>query len=229
MARLVKAGILLFLLVVPAFVFIFLKVFGHNQFALQTFFPVIDAKTGQIETRPADKSGWGKEARDTVFYTLPPIVGTLPDQKPFATSALQGKVYVASFFGLTCDSTCAKVASQLNRVQDIFSQKPDVRLVSFVDNDSVVQQVMTSNDVEPEKWLIAKPDTLETTFLGEQYYRIKQRPMTGRKNETFTLYEGLVLVDHEGHIRGFYNGTDKADVDRLVLEIRVLQDIYSNQ
>lgn len=229
MARLVKAGILLFLLVVPAFVFIFLKVFGHNQFTLQTFFPVMDAKTGRIETRPADKSSWGKGTPDTVFYVLPPIAGTLPDKKPFSTSALTGKLYVASFLGLNCDSTCAKVVSQLNRVQDIFTQKQDVMLVSFVDTDSVAKQVMASNDVEPEKWLIAKPDTLETTFLGEQYYRIKQRPMTGRKNETFTLYEGLVLVDHEGHIRGFYNGTDKADVDRLVLEIRVLQDIYANQ
>ncbi|KAA9353829.1 SCO family protein [Larkinella humicola] len=229
MARLVKAGILLFLLVVPAFVFIFLKVFGRNQFTLQTFFPVIDAKTGQIETRPADRSGWGKGARDTVFYTLPRIVGTLPDKKPFSTSDLNGKLYVASFFGLNCDSTCGQVAGQLNRVQDIFIQKPDIMLVSFVDTDSVARQVMTANDVQPEKWLIAKPDSLETAFLGEQYYRIKQRPMTGRKNETFTLYEGLVLIDHEGHIRGFYNGTDKADVDRLVLEVRVLQDIYSHQ
>jgi protein SCO1/2 len=71
MARFVKAGILLLLLVVPAFVFLFLKIFGQNQFTLQTFFPVIDAKTGKIEIRPAEKSGLGQENQDTVFYTLP--------------------------------------------------------------------------------------------------------------------------------------------------------------
>jgi protein SCO1/2 len=120
------------------------------------------------------------------------------------------------------------VAGQINRIQDIFIQKPEVVLVSYVDKDSVATEVMKSYEVQTGKWLIAKPDTLETTFIAEQYYRIKQRPLTGRKNETFTLYEGLVLIDHEGHIRGFYNGTDKADVDRLVLEIRVLLDIYSN-
>jgi protein SCO1/2 len=228
MARFVKAGILLLLLVVPAFVFLFLKIFGQNQFTLQTFFPVIDAKTGKIEIRPAEKSGLGQENQDTVFYTLPQIVGTLPDKKPFSTTALKGKLYVASFFGLNCDTTCAKVAGQINRIQDIFIQKPEVVLVSYVDKDSVATEVMKSYEVQTGKWLIAKPDTLETTFIAEQYYRIKQRPLTGRKNETFTLYEGLVLIDHEGHIRGFYNGTDKADVDRLVLEIRVLLDIYSN-
>ncbi|GAB3895881.1 hypothetical protein GCM10028803_12860 [Larkinella knui] len=227
MARIIKAGILLLLLVVPAFVFIFLKLFGQNQFTLQTFFPVIDAKTGKIETRPAAKSGWSGETRDTVFYTIPQITGALPDKKPFSTAALKGNVYVASFFGLNCDTTCARVAGQLNRVQDIFTQNPNVTLVSFVDTDSAARQVVKSFEVQPDRWLIAKPDTLETTFIGEQYYRIKQRPMTGRKHETFTLYEGLVLVDHEGHIRGFYNGTDKTDVDRLVLEIRVLLDIYA--
>lgn len=227
MARFLKAGILLLLLVVPAFVFLFLKLFGQNQFVLQTFFPVIDIKTGQIETRPARNPILGNNTQDTVFYTLPQIVGTLPDKKPFSTNGLQGRIYVASFFGLDCDTTCAKVAGQLNRIQDIFTQKPEIFLVSYVDNDSVTAQLVKSYEVRPEKWLIAKPDTLETLFIAEQYYRIKQRPMTGRKNETFTLYEGLVLLDHEGHIRGFYNGTDKTDVDRLVLEIRVLMDIYA--
>ncbi|GAB3322271.1 hypothetical protein GCM10027299_17780 [Larkinella ripae] len=227
MARFLKAGILLLLLVVPAFIFLFLKVFGDNRFTLQTFFPVIDAKTGKIETRPAQQHLLGGETQDTVFYTLPHIAGKLPDQKLFSTTALKGKLYIASFFGLSCDTTCAKVAGQLNRIQDVFIQKPDVMLVSYVDQDSVTRQVMASYEVRPDKWLIAKPDTLETTFIAEQYYRIKQRPLVGRKHETFTLYEGLVLIDEEGHIRGFYNGTDKTDVDRLVLETRVLLDINS--
>ncbi|GAB3267646.1 hypothetical protein GCM10027347_36680 [Larkinella harenae] len=229
MTRLLKAGILLLLLVVPAFIFLFLKIFGENQFTLQTFFPVVDAKTGKIETRPGSDPLLGNKTQDTVFYTLPPIVGTLPGKKPFSTAALQGKLYIASFFGLDCDTTCAKVANQVNRVQDIFSQNPDVILVSYVDNDSAAQHVIQSNEVLPDKWLLARPDSLETTFVAEQYYRIKQRPMTGRKNETFTLYEGLVLIDRQGHIRGFYNGTDKTDVDRLVLEIRVLLDIDSKE
>lgn len=227
MTRLLKVGILLLLLVVPAFIFLFLKVFGENQFTLQTFFPVIDAKTGKIETRPARNPVLGSKTQDTVFYTLPQIVGTLPDRKAFSTSGLNGKLHIASFFGLNCDTTCRKVAGQLNRVQDIFLPQPDVLLVSYVDNDSVARNVIHSYEVQLDKWLIAKPDTLETTFIAEQFYRIKQRPATGRKNETFTLYEGLVLIDGEGHIRGFYNGTDKNDVDRLVLETRILLDINS--
>jgi protein SCO1/2 len=49
----------------------------------------------------------------------------------------------------------------------------------------------------------------------------------GKPDETFIHSEKLVLVDKQGIVRGFYDGTDKEDVDRLVLEMRVLLDIYS--
>jgi protein SCO1/2 len=38
-----------------------------------------------------------------------------------------------------------------------------------------------------------------------------------------------VLVDKEGIIRGFYDGTDKKEVDRLLVEIKVLKSIYTNE
>jgi protein SCO1/2 len=48
-------------------------------------------------------------------------------------------------------------------------------------------------------------------------------------DETFIHSEKLILVDKEGYIRGFYDGTDKKDVDRLMLEIKVLQKIYETE
>ena len=46
-------------------------------------------------------------------------------------------------------------------------------------------------------------------------------------DETFIHSERLVLVDKEGIIRGFYDGTDKKEVDRLLVEIKVLKSMYS--
>jgi protein SCO1/2 len=46
-------------------------------------------------------------------------------------------------------------------------------------------------------------------------------------DKTFIHSERLVLVDKEGIIRGFYDGTDKKEVDRLLVEIKVLKNIYS--
>ncbi|WP_128545582.1 SCO family protein [Larkinella soli] len=188
---------------------------------------MINPRTGEVETRPAKDSRWWDRNRDTVFYSLPPISGLSSDRRPFSTRSLSGKIYVASFFGPDCDSICLKVAGQLNRVQDIFGPMPDVVILSYTDSLNVASSIFRNFEVQAGKWLLVQPDTLKSSFVGEQYYRIKQRPVTGRKGETFTLYEGLVLIDKEGHIRGFYNGTDKTDVDRLILEIRVLRDVYA--
>ena len=51
----------------------------------------------------------------------------------------------------------------------------------------------------------------------------KDRPLD------FIHSDKFVLVDKQGRIRGYYNGTDKKDVDRLITEIKVLQKIYGNQ
>lgn len=51
----------------------------------------------------------------------------------------------------------------------------------------------------------------------------------GKSKETIPYNEQLVLVDKQGYIRGFYNGKDEKDVERLVTEISVLLDIYQKK
>ena len=51
----------------------------------------------------------------------------------------------------------------------------------------------------------------------------------GKSKQTIPYNEQLVLVDKQGYIRGFYNGKDEKDVERLVTEISVLLDIYQKK
>jgi protein SCO1/2 len=46
--------------------------------------------------------------------------------------------------------------------------------------------------------------------------------------EQFVHTDKFVLVDRDGVIRGFYNGTSREDVDKLILEIKVLLHEYDN-
>ncbi|AYQ34106.1 hypothetical protein [Runella sp. SP2] len=50
-----------------------------------------------------------------------------------------------------------------------------------------------------------------------------------KSKQTIPYNEQLVLVDKQGYIRGFYNGKDEKDVERLVTEISVLLDIYQKK
>jgi protein SCO1/2 len=102
-----------------------------------------------------------------------------------------------------------------------------------------------------------KNDTVEALQnYAEQYGAIKDKwyLMTGEKEEIFRLAkkgyyvtakedniqspnledkfvhtDKFVLVDKQGHIRGFYNGTDPLEIDKLILEIKVLLSEYKAQ
>jgi len=41
-------------------------------------------------------------------------------------------------------------------------------------------------------------------------------------DQTFIHSDKLLLIDKYGHIRGIYEGTNKSEIERLVVEIKVL-------
>jgi protein SCO1/2 len=45
----------------------------------------------------------------------------------------------------------------------------------------------------------------------------------------FIHSEKLILVDQDRHIRGYYDGTDPKEVDRLILETKILLREIENE
>ena len=45
--------------------------------------------------------------------------------------------------------------------------------------------------------------------------------------DDFIHTQNFALVDKERHIRGFYDGTDSAEVSRLITDIHILLDEYT--
>ncbi len=87
-------------------------------------------------------------------------------------------------------------------------------------------------DAIPGKWYFltgSKSQIYNLAMHGYYLPTVDAGLKEGNPNETFIHSEKLVLVDKEGIVRGFYDGTNKEDVDRLVLEIRVLLDIYRKE
>ena len=41
-------------------------------------------------------------------------------------------------------------------------------------------------------------------------------------DETFIHSDKLLLIDQDGYFRGIYSGTDKFEIDRLMVEVKVL-------
>lgn len=235
-----KTGILFLVLILPVFVYLGLKTFGTNHFSLPRYVPAVDSSTGQIKMVKRLHPRWNEADMDTVFQTIPAFTLTDESGKIFSSTSLQGKIYVTSFFFTRCGLICPKITSQLSRVQDTFYQDPEVQLLSIsvdpkFDQPEMLAAYAKRYDANKGQWhfltgekksiypLVLKGFHVPLADASEYDAAIKN------PDETFIHSERLVLVDKAGVIRGFYDGTDKKEVDRLLVEIKVLKNIYTNE
>ncbi len=233
-----KTGILFLVLILPVFIYLGLKAFGTNHFSLPRYIPAIDSTTGEIKMAKRLNPRWNESEMDTVFQTIPSFSLTDETGKTFDSNILKDKIYVTSFFFTRCGTICPKITSQLSRVQDTFLGDPEVQFLSIsvdpkYDQPEKLATYAKRFDANKGQWhfltgekkliypLVLKGFHVPLADASEYDAAIKN------PDETFIHSERLVLVDKEGIIRGFYDGTDKKEVDRLLVEIKVLKNIYS--
>ncbi len=234
MSTKLKAGILLATLVVPALLYLFLRFGTQNHFTLPRYLPKIDSTKGEPLMGKVTLPD-GREVIDTIYNRIPPFKLIDQNGDTVSQSLVKGKLYVASFFFTRCGTICPKISSQLTRVQSIFQQNPDILFLSHTvdpehDRPEQLKAYAKRYEAISGKWYFltgTKADIYELAMHGYYLPTVDAGLKEGKPDETFIHSEKLVLVDKDGIVRGFYDGTDKEDVDRLVLEIRVLLDIYS--
>ncbi len=230
-----QAGILLLLLALPALLFLFLRTSAKNHFSIQRYYPAIDSASGQVKF--VKRTVAGQEITDTLFHTVPDFQLTNQTGQTVTGSSLKGKVFVADFFFTRCPGICKKMSSQLTRVQERFLNNPAVQIVSFsVDptNDSVpaLREYADRYDIKTEKWQLLTGEKAQIYKLAKYGYFVTAKendPTAESLEDQFVHTDKFVLIDKGGQIRGYYNGTDRKDVDRLMTEVDILLQEYQPQ
>ncbi|RDC61566.1 hypothetical protein AHMF7616_00145 [Adhaeribacter pallidiroseus] len=215
-----KVLILGLLLLVPIFLFLFLKGFGTNHYSLQTYYPEIDSTT----ELPVVKSG------DTVFQKIPDFRFVSQEGKTVTQATLNNNVYVANFFFASCQDVCKKMSAQMVRVNEAFRNNPQVKLVSYTvdperDSVAVLKRYAEMYQADAAKWLFLTGSKKELYTLAQNGYKVAAMQAPGSVPD-FIHSEKLILVDKGKHVRGIYDGTNSQDVDRLITEITVLLHSY---
>ncbi|MCB0794574.1 MAG: SCO family protein [Flavobacteriales bacterium] len=152
----------------------------------------------------------------------------LTDQlgRQVSAAGVAGKVRVVDFFFTTCATICPKMTGQMARVQEAFRRDDRVLLLSHsvtpeMDSVEVLAAYAELHDVDPGRWLLLTGDRAQIYSLARRSYFAALDQGDGGPDD-FVHTENFVLVDPEGRIRGFYDGTSKGDVDRLIADIGLL-------
>ncbi len=142
------------------------------------------------------------------------------------------KIYVADFFFTSCQTICPIMTDHMHDIQKQTISDPDVLLLSHSvtpEIDSVAQLKRYANQklVNASKWNLVTGDKRQIYELARKsYLAVKDAGNGGPFDMIHT--ENFMLIDKKRQIRGFYDGTDSKEIERLLEDIKVLKALYKN-
>jgi protein SCO1/2 len=160
------------------------------------------------------------------YHTIADFSFINQNGKTITQKDYQGKIYVADFFFTTCGSICPIMTTNMVDVQKAFANNPKVMLLShtvFPETDSVpaLKAYAIKKGVNDQKWNLVTGDKKAIyTMARKSYLAVK----LGKPSELYDMVhtENFVLVDTKRRVRGFYDGTKKEEIQRLIEDINWL-------
>jgi protein SCO1/2 len=142
----------------------------------------------------------------------------------------KGKIYVADFFFTTCPTICPIMTKNMAEVQEVIKDDPNVMLLSHSvtpDIDSVAQlkRYAREKGVIDSKWNLVTGDKKQIYQLARKSYLAVKNDGDGGPFDMIHT-ENFILVDKEKRIRGFYDGTDREEIDKLLKDLEILKASY---
>jgi protein SCO1/2 len=144
-------------------------------------------------------------------------------------AALSEYIYVADFFFTSCPSICPKVAKQMLRIYESVKDEPMVKLVSFTidpkrDDVKKLRLYADNLGIDHNKWFFLTGDKDATLELANTYFVAAFEDADAPGG--FDHSGKILLVDKDGHIRSFSEGTDPENTPKIMEDIKKLVASY---
>lgn len=148
----------------------------------------------------------------------------------YGSEDLTGKMYVAEYFFTTCGTICPIMNSEMQRVQAAFKGNDNFKILSFTvdpETDSVAQMkaYAEGHGADPKQWHFltgAKKDLYKLARRSFFILKPAEAKNQGDVGSDFIHTNYFVLVDTQKRIRGYYDGTNAKEVDKLIQDIQKL-------
>lgn len=174
----------------------------------------------------------GKPVTDSTYQTVPDFAFVSQYGDTVTAKTLDNKVYVADFFFTSCPTICPKMKVQLKRVYEKFKGNSNVMMLSHTidpahDSVPVLKEFADNLGITGRQWLFVTGDREKIYDIGQNSYMV-----TAQADSTApggVVHSGaFILVDKAKHIRGIYDGTTEAGVDKLMADIDRLLAEYKS-
>lgn len=142
----------------------------------------------------------------------------------------ENKIYVADFFFTRCQTICPIMTNNMITIQEEFMNDANIMLLSHsvtpvMDSIPVLRDYADMKGVDDSKWNVTTGDKKHIYDLARKsYFAVVDEGDGGVQD--FIHTENFILVDKKRQIRGYYDGTDAEEMQRLIVDIKLLQQEY---
>jgi len=141
------------------------------------------------------------------------------------------KIYVADFFFTTCPTICPIMTKNMTEIQDAILDDDEVMLLSHsvtpvIDSVPQLKKYALEKGVVDSKWNLVTGDKKQIYELARKSYLAVKTDGDGGPYDMIHT-ENFILVDKERRIRGFYDGTNRKEIDKLLEDLKTLKASYT--
>ncbi len=193
---------------------------GSCNFSTQNKLPILGNRVAE------EKMIDGKLVVDTIYQTIPAFSLLNQDSVVVNNETVKGKIYVADFFFTSCPTICPVMKKEMIRVHEKFKGNNQVVILSHtIDPDfdtlAVLRDYANRLGADGKQWMFLWGERKQVYELAEKGY-YASAAVDSTEPGGFIHSGGFILVDKQQRVRGIYDGTSTADVDKLMGDMEVL-------
>ncbi len=156
-----------------------------------------------------------------VLYPLPPFALQSDKDEPLNRESLLGNVWITDFIFTSCAGPCPEMTRSMAALAERLALYSDVRFVSIsvdpeTDTPAVLSAYGAKFGADPARWDFLTGTPEEIQALAVEGFKV------GSIDDPVIHSTKFCLVDKSGQVRGYYTGTDEAEIDALVAAVHQL-------
>lgn len=172
---------------------------------------------------------------DTIYHRIRDFVFVDQDSLLVTNATFAGKAYVADFFFTSCPTICPKVKKNMLRMYQAFENEDRLLFLSHsidVKRDTVGRLKAYAQglgiDDGSHRWRLVTGKRKEIYDIAYDYISTALENPDAPGGFDHSGY--VLLIDANGHLRAYADGTKEEEMDRLMKDInRLLAEMDANQ
>ena len=167
---------------------------------------------------------------EVVYHSIRPFSFVNQDSAEVTNRTFTGKIYVADFFFTSCPTICPKVKKNMLRIYEQYAGRPELNFLSHsidtkYDTVGRLKAYADNLNISSDRWHLVTGDKDEIYRIAEDYMSVAMEDPDAPGGYNHSGW--IVLIDDQGRVRSYADGTDATAVDKFMLDIDwLLADVY---